>query len=86
MPKTVSITTVSLPKSMTATLKTMSRAEGRTISELIREALRHYERLHRRRTHSTADWNTLRARLARVSQVGRATDLAAYIIQDRQAH
>lgn len=87
MPKTVFTTTISLPKSMAASLKEMSRSEGRTTSELVREALRHYQQIHFSRTKTKVDWNTLNQSLKRISRAGRQDiSLSEFIIRDRERH
>lgn len=85
MARTVFTTTVSLPKTMAATMKTMCREEGRTTSELVREALRFYERA-RRHGSAKVSWTDLKARLTRVGKTGVATNLSEFIIRDRAAH
>ncbi|MBI4253197.1 ribbon-helix-helix protein, CopG family [Candidatus Uhrbacteria bacterium] len=88
MARTVFTTTISLPKTMAATLKQMEREEGRTTSGLIQEALRHYERFHRfesGRRHIS--WNILKKDLARISKAGRQNvNLADAIARDRLSH
>ena len=86
MARTVFTTTISLPKSMAATLKRMERMEGRTTSELIREALRQYERAHRFESSRRISWDQLNKDLARISRAGRKVNLADAIARDRLAH
>lgn len=86
MARTVFTTTISLPKSMAATLKQMEREEGRTTSELVREALRHYEQFHRFVGRQPVSWKTLDRSLERISKSGKKVDLAAFIAQDRLSH
>lgn len=87
MARTVFTKTISLPKSMAATLKQMEREEGRTTSELVREALRHYER---ERTHDAArriSWSALKRDLGRIAKAGRQdVNLADCIARDRLSH
>lgn len=86
MPRTVFTTTISLPKSMAADLKVMTRAEGRGVSELVREALRTYEEVRGYSFRKEIAWDALRASLARVSRAGKTQNLAAFIAHDRLAH
>lgn len=86
MARTVFTTTISLPKSMAATLKKMEREEGRTTSELVREALRHYERFQRFEGGRHVNWETLKKQLKRISRSGKQVDLAAFIARDRLSH
>lgn len=86
MPKTVFTTTISLPKSMAASLRRMRREESRTTSELVREALRHYERMHSASYRQGITWSTLRARLKKTSRAGRTVNLAGFIAKDRLSH
>ncbi|MBI4135438.1 CopG family transcriptional regulator [Candidatus Uhrbacteria bacterium] len=87
MPKTVFTTTISLPKSMAASLKEISRSEGRTTSELIREALRHYQLLHTKQRVAQAQWNEIRKTFKKVSRAGRQDiSLSEFVIRDRERH
>lgn len=87
MPQTVFTTTISLPKSMAAGLKAMSREEGRTTSELVREALRHYQEMHMRRRAAQARWGTMQKTFKAVSRAGRQDiSLSEFLIKDRQSH
>ncbi|KKU72877.1 MAG: hypothetical protein UX98_C0015G0023 [Parcubacteria group bacterium GW2011_GWA2_47_26] len=86
MPKTVYTTTISLPKSMAADLQEMTLREGRTVSELIREALRHYQRMHSITRGATVDWQVIRSRLKRISKEGSPVNLAEFIARDRRMH
>lgn len=86
MPRTVFTTTISLPKFMAADLKTMSRAEGRGVSDLMREALRTYEEVKGYSFRREVSWDALRASLAHVSRAGKTRNLAAFIARDRRAH
>lgn len=86
MARTVFTTTISLPKSMASDLKEMSRKEGMTTSELVREALRSYKRMRRYHTHGQISWTELQGRLKRVSRSGRRSNLAEFIARDRLVH
>ncbi len=86
MARTVFTTTISLPKTMATTLKQMERAEGRTTSGLIQEALRQYERFHRFESGRRINWKTLDKDLKRISKSGKKVDLAAFIAKDRLSH
>lgn len=81
MAKNVFTTTISLPKPMAQRLLRMSKKEGRSTSEMIRETLREYERTH---YQSKTSWTSLRKQLLKVSQSGGETDLAALIAKERQ--
>ncbi len=85
MSKNTTITTISLPKSMAADLKVLSQEQGRTVSELVREAIRLYQmqQYHRRQSMS---WEELRAKLKRISKAGRQIDLDKFLEQDRLSH
>lgn len=83
MPRSVVTTTVSLPKSIAADIRRLCRKEGRTTSELMREAFRQYRRAH---GASSVSWAALKKELARVSKSGKRSDLASFISTDRHAH
>ena len=62
MPRTTKVITFSLPPEMDEELRRVVEEEGRTVSELLREAFRLYleerewrkqERMHRRRSRQT---------------------------------
>lgn len=71
---------------MAVMLKDMERTEGRTTSELIREALRHYERIHHSRVGNRMTWSVLKRRLQSVARAGRQIDLSSFVAHDRTAH
>lgn len=82
MPRVVIPTTVSLTKSIAADLKRLSRAEGRSASELVREAIRQYRGVQENRRR--VSWDLLRKRLKRISQAGKKADLGSFVSSDRR--
>ena len=69
MPRTTKVITFSLPPEMDEQLRQVVEEEGRTVSELLREAFRHYleerewrrqERMQRRRSRRTEQEETRR--------------------------
>lgn len=86
MPRTVTTTTISLPKTMASRLKALSRHENRTTSELMREALRMYERATASHKMDRTTWQKLSHSLKRISRVGKQIDLSDFISRDRKSH
>ena len=83
-------TTISLPVKTAQRAKQLSRREGRTMSELFREAFRFYEAYSKTHTHPSRlddrTWIRLRGLLRDVSESGKKKNLAGFIARDRQAH
>ena len=86
MPRTVTTTTISLPKTMATRLKALSRRENRTTSELMREALRMYERATTSHKMNRTTWQKLSTSLKQISRAGKQVDLSNFISRDRNAH
>lgn len=86
MPRTVTTTTISLPKTMAVRLRTLSRHQNRTTSELMREALRMYERATASHKMDRTAWQKLSASLKQISRAGKQIDLSDFISRDRKAH
>lgn len=84
MSKDICITTISLPKSMAKDMKALSKEQGRTVSELMREAFRYYEMHHP--LQKDVDWDELNASLEKISKAGKQVDLSEFLIRDRQSH
>lgn len=85
MPRTVYTTTISLPKSMANDIKTISKQEGKTFSEFIRQAVRLYQIQHYGRRKQVS-WEELNASLKRISRSGKQANLSDFIIKDRYSH
>ncbi len=83
--------TISIPTHLATRARRLSKDEGRTLSELFREAFRFYE-FHqtggreRLQKSSLRDWNTVRRSLNSLSREGKKKNLASFIIHDRSAH
>jgi len=84
-------TTISLPAKTAQRARRLSRKEGRTMSELFREAFRVYEDLVNKQTPrpriNDTTWEELVQSLERVSKAGKKkVNLAEFIARDRQRH
>jgi len=93
MASRVVTTTISLPKAMARRARVLSHTENRTMSELVREALREYESRHRRPAarwlnegNRSVSWKKLQASLKKISRSGRKVNLAESIAHDRLNH
>lgn len=84
----VQTTTISLPVKTAQRAKQLSRREGRTMSELFREAFRFYEstRLPTPSKVKSASWKKLRTTLSSISKAGKKSNLSQFIARDRARH
>lgn len=85
MPRTVYTTTISLPKSMAKDIKAMTKQEGKTFSEFIRQAVHLYQIQHYGRRQQ-GSWEELRVKLKRISKYGRQIKASEFIAEDRYRH
>ncbi|MBM3568156.1 MAG: ribbon-helix-helix protein, CopG family [Alphaproteobacteria bacterium] len=75
MPRATTVLSISLPRAMAAQLDRVRKAEHRTRSELVREALRHYV--------SAASTRAVRARAAALPEVEPEADEIAAVAAGR---
>ncbi len=87
MPRRVATTTISLPKPMYQQLRVYAKKQGRTVSDIIREALTQYYPFLASQKKDKTSWEKLKKELQEISAMGDQTvRLSDFIIQDRQSH
>ena len=87
MPRRVATTTISLPKPMSQQLRLYAKQQGRTISDIIREALSQCYPFLNSRKKQHASWEKLKKELQEISAMGDQTVcLSDFVIKDRELH